>query len=58
MIHRNKMKEDLGPFQKKMEDMFVKRKEQVEERYGKKVRTIDQRLKSAEGTRCGNLAEM
>ncbi|XP_033633193.1 dedicator of cytokinesis protein 1-like isoform X1 [Asterias rubens] len=37
MIHRNKMKEDLGPFQKKMEDMFVKRKEQVEERYGKKL---------------------
>lgn len=44
MIHRNKMKEDLRPFQQKMEDMFVKRKEQVEERYGKKVRSMQNHI--------------
>ncbi|XP_022091656.1 dedicator of cytokinesis protein 1-like isoform X3 [Acanthaster planci] len=37
MLHRNKMKEDLKPFHQKMEVMFERRKEQVEERYGKKL---------------------
>eukprot|EP00057_Strongylocentrotus_purpuratus_P006618 XP_011661092.1 PREDICTED: dedicator of cytokinesis protein 1 isoform X2 [Strongylocentrotus purpuratus] len=36
-LHRNKMSEDLGPFQRKMEDQYQKRRQIVEERYGKKL---------------------
>ncbi|XP_071494855.1 dedicator of cytokinesis protein 1-like [Diadema antillarum] len=36
-LHRNKMSDDLRPFQQKMEAQFQKRRQIVEERYGKKL---------------------
>ena len=43
-IHDSKISDGLRPFQQKMEDMFVKRKEMVEEKYGKKVRPMCAKL--------------